>query len=253
MFFEKDHLSFQLLDVLKLDQREIHTKNSGRNFSALSFRLHSDAILKTESATYQMADHFVSYFPARLDYDRDATIDEMIVIHFDSVDYNTREIECFLPNDPMPFAKLFQEILNVWEKKEIGYRHRCSALLYEILAECYLQNFKATPRQSKIQHSVDYLLANYKNSNLSLKEIAEKSFMSEVYFRKIFKEEYGTSPQKYIIRLRIQNAAGLIATGYYSLAEVALMSGYEDYKYFSVEFKKAMGVSPSEYSYNYHS
>ena len=94
-------------------------------------------------------------------------------------------------------------------------------------------------------------MKNYKKGDLSIKEIADKSFMSEVYFRKLFKEEYGISPQKYIIDLRIQNAIGLISAGYYSLKEVAYMSGYHDYKYFSVEFKKAMGVSPSEYVYNY--
>jgi AraC-like DNA-binding protein len=75
--------------------------------------------------------------------------------------------------------------------------------------------------------------------------------MSEVYFRRLFKEEYGVSPQKFIIDLRIQNAVALISTGYYSLKEVALMSGYSDYKYFSIEFKKAMGVSPSQYISGY--
>ena len=76
--------------------------------------------------------------------------------------------------------------------------------------------------------------------------------MTEVYFRKLFKQEYGVSPQKYIIDLRMQNAVGLIATGYYSLKDVAAMSGYNDYRYFSVEFKRKYGVSPSEYSYNYN-
>ena len=94
-------------------------------------------------------------------------------------------------------------------------------------------------------------MKNYKKSDLSIKEIADKSFMSEVYFRKLFKEEYGVSPQKYIVSLRIQNAEGLISTGYYSLKEVAYLSGYTDYKYFSVEFKKNVGVSPSKYLYNY--
>ena len=88
-------------------------------------------------------------------------------------------------------------------------------------------------------------------TTLTIADVAKRSFMSEVYFRKLFREEYGTSPQKYIVNLRIQNAAGLISTGYYSLKEVALMSGYNDYKYFSVEFKRIMGASPSEYFYNF--
>ena len=96
------------------------------------------------------------------------------------------------------------------------------------------------------------MLKNYKKSDLSIKEIADRSYMSEVYFRKLFKEEYGVSPQKYVKNLRIQNAVGLISAGYYSLKEIAYMSGYNDYKYFSVEFKKKIGVSPSEYLYNYN-
>ena len=83
---------------------------------------------------------------------------------------------------------------------------------------------------------------------LSISEVAKRSFVSEVYFRRLFKEEYGTSPQKYIAKLRIQNALALISSGYYSLGEVALLSGFGDYKYFSVEFKKAVGVSPSTYA-----
>ena len=109
----------------------------------------------------------------------------------------------------------------------------------------------ANVKNSKIQNSIEYILANYKKSDLSIKEIADRSFMSEVYFRKLFKEEYGSSPQKYIIKLRSQNAVGLISTGYYSLSEVAYMSRHSDYKYFSTEFKKAMGVFPSEYLYNF--
>ena len=198
-----------------------------------------------------MRDNFVSYVPARLDYKREACIDELIVIHFDTINYTSRDIEYFVAQDPDALLSLFEEILEVWNKKELGYKHKCSAILYRIFAECYVQNFVPRVQGSKIQDSVNYILANYKNSELSIKDAADRSFMSEVYFRKLFKKEYGVSPQKYIIDLRIHNAAGLISTGYYSLKDVAYMSGYNDYKYFSVEFKKAMGISPSEYLYNY--
>ena len=51
--------------------------------------------------------------------------------------------------------------------------------------------------------------------------------------------------------LRMQKAISLINTGYYSLKEVAAMCGFTDYKYFSVEFKKHTGKSPSEYEYKF--
>ncbi len=251
MFFEKDLLSFNILDVLELKQHDVNMFNSGRNFNALSFRFRSDAVLTTKTEKYSMKDNYVSYFPTRLDYTRVATVDEMIVVHFDTTNYTTKSIEYFIPTNPAVFSKLFREILDVWNKKELGYKYKSSAILSEIFAECYTQNYISKPQNSKIHNSVEYLLKNYKKSDLSIKEIADKSFMSEVYLRKLFREEYGVSPQKYIINLRIQNAVGLISTGYYSLKEIAYMSGYKDYKYFSVEFKKAMGVSPSEYLYNY--
>ena len=146
---------------------------------------------------------------------------------------------------------LFRKILDCWNQKELGYQHKCSALLHEIFAECYIQNFKPKTQNSKIKKSVDYMLKNYTNGALSVSEIAKQSFISEVYFRKLFKAEFGITPQKYIIYLRIQNAVNLISAGYYSLKEISLLSGYNDYKYFSVEFKKVKGVSPSEYLYSF--
>ena len=251
MFFENDLLSFNLIDVLELKQHNVNMFNSGRNFNALSFRFRSDAVLMTKTQKHCMKDNCVSYFPARLDYTRAATVDEMIIIHFDTINYSTKNIEYFIPDNPTVLSKHFREIFDVWNKKELGYKFKCSAILCEIFAECYTQNYVSKPQNSKIYNSVDYLLKNYKKSDLSVKEIADRSFMSEVYFRKLFKKEYGISPQKYIINLRIQNAVGLISAGYYSLKEIAYMSGYNDYKYFSVEFKKNMGVSPSEYIYDY--
>ena len=141
MFFEKDLLSFNILDVLELNQQDVNIFNSGRNFSALSFRFRSDAVLISKTEKYSMKDNYVSYFPARLDYTRVASVDEMIVVHFDTISYNTKNIEYFIPNDPTTLSELFLEIFDVWNKKELGYKYKCSAIWYEICAECYIQNY----------------------------------------------------------------------------------------------------------------
>ncbi|MBQ8719647.1 MAG: helix-turn-helix transcriptional regulator [Clostridia bacterium] len=251
MFFEKEILSFNILDVLYLKQQNVNMQNGARNFNALSYRLRSDTVLKTKIGEHHLKDHSLAFFPTRLDYTRVSRTDEMIVVHFDMTNYTSRDIECFEAKNPEAFERLFRRILEVWAKKEVGYKYKCSAILYEIFAECYSQNYTRKAASSKIQASVDYILKNYRNHDLNMSAIAAESFMSEVYFRRLFKREYGISPQKYIINLRIQNAVGLISCGYYSLKEVALLSGYADYKYFSAEFKRAKGVSPSEYLYNY--
>jgi len=251
VFFERDDIVFNILDVLYLNQENVNIFNSGRNFNALSFRFSAETVLKTENQECHLREHSVSCVPARLDYTRISKKDEMIVIHFETINHNMTNIEYFEARSPDVLSKLFRDIFELWNKKDIGYKLRCSAVLYDIFAECYLQNYRQPQSNAKIQASIDYINQNYKNSHLTIKEIAEKSFMSEVYFRKLFKQEYGISPQKHIVNLRIQYASGLISTEYYSLKDVAYMSGYNDYKYFLVEFKRIKGVSPSEYLYNY--
>lgn len=251
MFFESDIINFNILDVVYLKQKKAEMHNASRNFCALSFRIHADTVLKTSLGEYHVKDNSISFVPARLNYNRSTVTDELIVVHFDVINCRTKDIEVLIPENPEPLKKLFKDILVCWNEKEIGYKYKCSALLYEILSLCHLQNYSPKKDGSKIGNAVDYMLKHYRDPKLSISEIADKSFISEVYFRKLFKKEYGVSPQKHIVGLRIQYAAELISAGYYSLKEVALMSGYTDYKYFSTEFKKQTGFSPSKYFYNY--
>ena len=50
MIFKSDSISFHLMDVLELKQKNVHIVNTKRNFNALSLRLHSDAYLETKAA-----------------------------------------------------------------------------------------------------------------------------------------------------------------------------------------------------------
>ena len=76
-------------------------------------------------------------------------------------------------------------------------------------------------------------------------------YHSRVYLRRIFRQEMGESPRRYINSMRLRHAASLITSGYYSVGEAARQAGYTDEKYFSVAFRRAMGCPPSQYSYQY--
>lgn len=250
MFFDIANFTFTILDVLEVKQTDICNFNKERNFSALSFRFDADTVLKTETQECIAAPNCICYMPAQLNYRRVSKKDHMIVVHFHAINYSTNQIELFYPDNPEVLGQLFLELHSCWKSQSPGYTYRCAALMNEILSLCYQQNFKDIP-PGKLENSLRYLAENYKKPGLSIGEIAAHSFISEVYFRKLFKKQYGISPRKYIIKLRMETAMELISTGYYSLAEVSALVGYEDYKYFSVEFKAFTGVSPSKYCYQF--
>lgn len=251
MFFENDSVSFNLLDVLELKQKNVNMQNTKRNFHALSYRRRAATLLKTENEVFHLTDHTVSFVPGGLDYNRSSKVDDLIVVHFELTNCDARGIEFFKTKDPEAMEGLFEEILDLWNRKETAYQYRCSGIFNEILARCYTENYKKSGDDSKIRKSVEYLLMHYRDSDCTIDKIAAQSFISQVYFRKMFKAEYGISPQKYIVHLRIQCAKELISVGYHSLQEIAFLSGYRDYKYFSSEFRKHVGISPSKYRYNY--
>lgn len=251
MIFESESLSFELLDVLRIAQEQVSMFNTGRNFDAISFRLSTDARLKTETQEILLEDGEICFVPARLDYARTASRDEMIVVHLNLLGSYDRKIEAFVPRDPEGMRTLFEELLALWEEKAVGYRYEAASLLTKILKECYLENAKERIKSPKIERAVAYMKEHLDDPDLTVRACAAASYISEVYFRRLFREAYGCAPQAYLIRLRISRAVGLMSSGYYSIKEVAALSGYRDYKYFSTEFKRMKGVSPSEYLYNY--
>jgi len=252
LIFEKDALSFHLLDVIYIDQENVSMHNVGRNFDALSFRINADTVLKTSKQSCSFGNDSIVYVPAGVEYDRLTKRDEMVVIHMHTFGYSSQKIERFTPKSPNRLGALFMNMLKVWQGKEKGYKHEAGAILYSIFREIYYEAADERKIDARILPSVEYIDNNYLSPDISVSEIAAQSNISEVYFRKLFKAHFGISPKKYIISARMRFAAGLMEQGYYSLKEIAERSGFNDYKYFSTEFKKETGLSPSKYCYNYN-
>lgn len=247
MFFESESLSFEIVNVFYFKQENTRNRNYGRRHDALSFRLDSDVILETEDKQIELSSGALTFVPAGLDYIRVVNRDVFLVVDFVSCGGVNTGIEYFYPNDRAKYKTLFERIYKIWQEKKTGYRYIASAVFNEILGEAHCDKASVNYEKSRIYPSLKYIEENYLKSDFSLTFAAEKSFVSDVYFRRIFKEEFGISPKKYVINKRMEYAESLIKSGYHSIKEIAYLCGYTDYKYFSVEFKKATGKSPSMY------
>ena len=96
-------------------------------------------------------------------------------------------------------------------------------------------------RRAKFSIETNYM------QKFSIQELADSLHLERSYFSTLFKREVGCSPQQYLIRCRLENAASLLADQKLRPGEVAMAVGYPDEFSFSRAFRKAYGVSPSEY------
>ena len=139
----------------------------------------------------------------------------------------------------------------MWHSDDPAGKLRVSAILYEIFARAYLENRKSKDTDSLAARALGLLDKYYSNSELTVSQIARELYVSEAYLRRVFHEAYGESPMHCILRRRIDRAIALLETNYYTVAEVAEMSGFRDPRHFSTVFKKTVGSSPSDYRYDF--
>ena len=82
-------------------------------------------------------------------------------------------------------------------------------------------------------------------SPLSLSELAESSSMSPYHFLRRFAEYYGTTPHRFLTRLRLSHARRLLARGTMSVKEVAYECGYRSVPSFVHLCVREWGVNPA--------
>lgn len=83
----------------------------------------------------------------------------------------------------------------------------------------------------------------------SVEELARKCSLSTSHFIRLFRRHFGETPYRYLVRLRMGEAARLlIATELPSVKQVAANVGYRNALNFSTEFRKFFGLSPSQYA-----
>ena len=92
-----------------------------------------------------------------------------------------------------------------------------------------------------------YLSQNFTNPNLLLQDVAREVCMSNSRFSTVFAQETGATFTEYLAGLRLGRAKELLLETDMRSSQIALDVGYSDPHYFSYLFKKATGMTPSEF------
>lgn len=149
-----------------------------------------------------------------------------------------------------PLVKPFKTAAREWRSQTACRQPIAMRSLYDIiyLLHCEQQKkYLPDARLHQIAPAVDKITADFTENSLSVAELASLCGISEAYFRRIFLDRFGVSPKEYIIAKRIDYARQLLESGQFSVAQTAVLCGYEEACHFSREFTKRVGVTPHEY------
>lgn len=97
-----------------------------------------------------------------------------------------------------------------------------------------------------VDEAIGYVRLHYAG-RLALKSMAEALHISPNYLCRLFKKHTGQGLTEYITQTRLHQACLLLQSGHDPVTQVAEQVGFADTKYFSLQFKKALGVTPLEY------
>ncbi len=164
------------------------------------------------------------------------------VINFECTDFLCNKVTAIPIHDAKSYINDFEQMknLNLFPQNRAGV----FAIFYGILHRIS----RKTPKGYGIlEPAIEYIESHYSDSKITNKVLADMCSISEVYFRKLFKKMFDTTPKQYILDIRLQKARQLLSEGRYKVNAVSEMCGFSGQYHFSRIFREKVGLSATEY------
>ena len=109
-----------------------------------------------------------------------------------------------------------------------------------------MENETRNDREITVQ-KIKVFIQKHLVEDVTLQTIADHMFMHPVHISRIFKLETGENISDYVLRLKMEIAASMLANPALKNYEISLHLGYQNPNYFNKVFKKYYSLTPQEY------
>lgn len=103
------------------------------------------------------------------------------------------------------------------------------------------------PEKEDIIEEAAAYLRKHITQDITLEELAARSYLSPYYFLRLFKKKTGYTPHEYLIATRIGAARFLLKTTQMPLKDICLACGFHSMAAFCTTFKKWEGKTPTRF------
>ncbi|HWR10840.1 MAG TPA: AraC family transcriptional regulator [Rectinemataceae bacterium] len=142
------------------------------------------------------------------------------------------------------FADILEKHLSKETELEFSARHALASLLYQIAAGKG-PNMAATDN-AHIEKAIAIMQTRIER-HLDLGELCEFLDVSREHFVRLFSSFMGMPPMRYYARLKIEAARAMLSSTNLHVGEIADKLGFDSQFSFSRAFRRATGISPTDY------
>ena len=121
-----------------------------------------------------------------------------------------------------------------------------SAFVIDAIESYFSQIQKETTDNAVVNRIIRFVKKHYADPNLSITIISEHMHLSPTYICHLFKDITGGTLGNFLTEIRIRKAQEYINDPNYRIKDIAKLVGYRNGNYFSYQYKKHVGRSPSE-------
>lgn len=148
--------------------------------------------------------------------------------------------------DVQDLPEHYRLLHNIYTYEELFQRLKYKFMNLYTLEMVGPERIEGNPKEliPKLLHRIH---REYRTS-ISLQRFAAEQHVSLGYLSRMFKAHTGRTFSDYVTDYRIRKARELLSEGVDRLQEVSRLVGYDDPKYFSLQFKKLVGESPMHYA-----
>ncbi|MGI5922605.1 MAG: helix-turn-helix domain-containing protein [Lentisphaeria bacterium] len=139
------------------------------------------------------------------------------------------------------FAKAFELVQNRPE----NHLQEASVLAYRLLLELS-QHGQQRRLPEQLKNITHYLETNYAE-NITVEQLSSQFNIGSATLFRLFRKYMQTSPIELLIHFRMQRAKSLLLEQRYSVKDIAHQVGYRNPSFFTAEFKRLFGQTPSAF------
>ncbi len=132
-----------------------------------------------------------------------------------------------------------------------SYEVYLSGIILSLIGCLMRGNSKKRAASDYVRQALSIIHGEYGKGSVTVSDIAKRLHLDRTYLSAIFKKECGTSPYKYLLKVRMEKAGEMLVRGTCNVTVAASSVGYSDVFVFSRAFKNYFKASPSEYVKEY--